>query len=71
MSEAAETKTFRLSKRLAVTITVGVSGLVCEWDPGLPAKLTAKELRRYRAARHKMVSSLAERTGGMVVVVDA
>ena len=53
MSEAAETKTYRLSKRLTVTITVGSGGLVCEWDPDLPAKLTEKERRRYWQARHE------------------
>ncbi len=71
MSEAAETKTYRLSKRVAVTMTVGTGGLVCEWDPSQPPELTPKELRRYLRARHELVSRLAERLGGTVVVVDA
>lgn len=70
MSEAAETKTFRLSKRLSVEITVGTGGIVCEWDPELPERLTAKELRRYRAARAEMLKCLAERVGGGVVCVE-
>ena len=50
-SEAAESRTFRLSRRVSVTLTVGLGGLVVEWEPDMPERLTAKELRRYRVAR--------------------
>ena len=70
-TEAAETKTFRLSKWLSVEITVGVGGMTCEWLPDMPDKLTAKELKRYRVARAEMLKRLAERIGGAVVVVEA
>jgi hypothetical protein len=71
MTEAAESRTFRLSRRVSVEMTVGPGGFVVEWTPAMPARLTSKELRRYRAARHEMVSRLAERLGGTVLVVDA
>jgi len=70
MSESAEIKTFRLSRRLSVEITVGVAGMVCEWAPAMPDQLTAKELRRYRAARNEILQRLAERIGAAVVLVE-
>lgn len=70
MSESAESKTFKLSRRLSVEITVGAGGMVVEWEPEMPEQLTAKELRRYRAARAEMVGRLSARMGGAVVVVE-
>jgi hypothetical protein len=70
MTEAAESKTFRLSRRLSVEITAGAGGLVAEWQPDMPDRLTAKELRRYRAARHEMAARLAERLGRAVVLLE-
>ncbi len=70
MSEKAECKTFRLSRRLTVEITVGAGGMVVEWSPGQPVELTAKELRRYRSARHEMLQRLSSWIGGAVVVVE-
>lgn len=69
-SEYAETKTVRLSPRMAVTLTVGAGGICCEWDPRLPRKLRPKELARYRAARDEMLGRLAERMGTRVLVVE-
>jgi hypothetical protein len=69
-NEAAQTGTFRLSRRLAVQITAGPGGFVCEWDPAMPERLTAKELRRYRGARLIMVRRLTEATGRRVLVVE-
>jgi hypothetical protein len=68
--EAAVTKNFRLSRKLSVEITVGPGGMVVEWEPDMPEKLTDKELRRYRAARHEMLGRLADSTGGAVVCVE-
>ena len=71
-SERAESKTFRLSKRLSVEITVGPGGCACEWDPDVPTHLTAKELRRYRQARDEMVQRLAQMLGcGSALIVEA
>lgn len=69
-TESAERKTFRLSKRLAVEITVGAAGMVVEWDPEQPERLTEPELCRYRKARAKMLSRLAEMAGRNVVCVE-
>lgn len=63
-------KTFLLSKRLAVEITVGLGGMTVEWDSVMPAKLTTKELYRYRQGRNEMLRRLAEMVGGSVVVVE-
>lgn len=71
MSESADRKCFRLSRRLSVEITAGPSGIVVEWCPDVPERLTAKELRRYRQARHEMLTRLADQLGTTVVVVDA
>ena len=70
MSESAESRVFQLSRRLKVEITVGAGGMVCEWDPEQPDKLTDKELRRYRAARAEMLTRLSSQIGGAVVVVE-
>jgi hypothetical protein len=69
MSEAAESKTFRLSKDLSVEITVGLGGIVCEWTPATPRKLSARELNRYRAARDEMLTRLAQIVGGRVLCI--
>ena len=68
--EKAESKTFRLSRRLSVEITAGAGGMVVEWDLATPDWLTARELRRYRAARAEMVKRLAGRIGAAVAVVE-
>jgi hypothetical protein len=69
MSEAAERKTFRLSKKLSVEITVGLGGMVCEWIPA-PRRLSPRELRRYRAARSEMLERLSARIGGRVLCME-
>lgn len=66
----AETKVFRLSKRLSVEMTAGAEGFTAEWIPGLPDTLTEKELRRYRVARAEMLAKVAEKTGRPVVVIE-
>ena len=68
-SERAFTKTFRLSGRLSIEMTVGPAGYTCEWDPDIPIQLTAREQRRYLRARHEMMRRLAEMLGGTVLVV--
>lgn len=70
MTTLATTRTVRLSKRLSVTIAVSRLGMTCEWEPALPAKLTAKELRRYREARNAVVAEAAERLGGTAVIIE-
>ncbi|RRQ22912.1 hypothetical protein D6C00_13900 [Thiohalobacter thiocyanaticus] len=69
-SEAAETRTYRLSHRLTVEITAGPGGMVCEWDPARPERLTGKELKAYRRARQEVLQRLAERTGSNVLVLE-
>ncbi|MCA1788491.1 MAG: hypothetical protein LC667_01180 [Thioalkalivibrio sp.] len=68
--ESAETKTFQLSKRLAVEITVGLGGVCCEWTPSQPRRMTKREVARYREGRDQLLARLAEKTGKRVVVVE-
>lgn len=70
-TEFAESKTFRLSKRLTVEVTVGTGGLLCEWTPSLPKRLTGRELVAYRTARDQMLERLAVRLGRSYMVVEA
>lgn len=69
-TEFAESKTFRLSKRLTVEVTVGACGLLCEWTPSLPKRLTGREMTAYRTARDQMLERLADRLGGRVLIVE-
>lgn len=73
MGESAETKTFKISDRCSVTITVGIGGYVSEWDPKTPGEMggaTDAEKVAYYAARHEMLSRLAVRNGMNIAVID-
>ncbi len=70
-TDQAVCRTFRLSSRLSAEITAGSGGMVVEWIPGAPERLTAKELQAYRRARSEVMAALAEIVGGAVVVVEA
>ena len=63
-------KTFRLSSRLAVEITVGPAGLTVQWDPDMPDKLTDKELRKYRKARNETLADLSGIVGMPITIVE-
>ena len=69
-SERAVTKTFRLSDRFAVEITVGPQGWTTEWLPDIPDSLTRKERRAYLRARREMLARLSGMVGGSVAVFD-
>lgn len=69
-TDKTATEAFRLSKRLSVEMVVGLGGMTVEWDPAMPAKLTSKELARYRQARNEMLRRQAEMVGGSVVIVE-
>jgi hypothetical protein len=76
-AEWALTKNVRLSDRLALTMTIGPLGFVCEWEPDRPDLLGIKDLTetewaRYRAARSEMLCALADRQGfkGRILVIE-
>ena len=69
-AESAESRTYRLSPRLSVTFTLGMTAMCCEWDPEQPTALTAVELERYRSARNEMVERLSKRRGINALVVE-
>jgi hypothetical protein len=70
MSEKAERKTYRLSKRLSVDITVGPGDWCCQWDPAVPERFTKKEKGRYLRARQEMFQRLADMTGETFLLAD-
>lgn len=59
MSESALRKTFRLSDRVSLEITAAAVGMIFEWDPGVPEKLTPSELEAYTAAHWEMLAMAA------------
>ena len=69
-----ETRTFRLSGRLSVDLTVSPVGITAEWTPASPKSLdggmTPREVHHYRRARKLMLSRLAQELGGSIVVVE-
>ncbi len=69
-SEYAERTVARLSDRLSVEITAGVSAVTCEWDPAFPERLTAEEVAAYRRARDGVLARLAERIGKNILVIE-
>lgn len=66
-SEMAHAKTFQLSKSLSVEITAGAGGVICEWLPAVPKRMTPTELINYRKALAEMV----KRIDGRVLVIEA
>jgi hypothetical protein len=70
MSESGETRTYRLSRRLRVDITVGPGSWCCLWDPAVPERFTKKEITRYLRARREMLQRLADMTGKTFVLAD-
>ncbi|GMR20199.1 MAG: hypothetical protein BMS9Abin36_0794 [Gammaproteobacteria bacterium] len=70
-AESVDTKTFRLSRRLSVELSVSSIGIVAEWLPDPPDKLTYGELSKYRKARGVMLERLADKLGGAVVLIES
>jgi hypothetical protein len=66
-TEAALSRTFRLSERLSVEITAGSDGFLCEWAPSVPTEFTRTELAAYERARNEMLRLLARMLGGHVI----
>src|SRR2546423_759920 len=56
----------RISPRLVLTFTAGPAGMVCEWDPQLPAHgdFTKQERKGYEALRNEVTQELTQRLGG-------
>jgi hypothetical protein len=71
---AAVVRSFRVGKRTC-TITlprVERGAVICvssEWSPTMPHRLSAKEMRQYKAGRDQAVAELAGTIGGGAVLV--
>lgn len=60
----------RICRNLTVEITVSPAGMTVEWIGTRPPKLNARQMARYRAARHKAVTELAERMGITIALIE-
>jgi hypothetical protein len=60
-AEWAVTRRIRISGRIACDLTLGPGGAVCEWVGGRP---------RYRAERDELLSEVALRMGGTIMLVE-
>ena len=75
-SEWALMQKARLSDRIAVEMTIGPLGFVCEWEPNRPdilgIKLNKQEAQRYRKARTELVKRYAENINlkGNVLIME-
>lgn len=68
-SDITVSRTRRLSKRLAVEITMSANGVVVEWDPRQPDDLTVREIRRYVQVRDAAAQELARRANEKVAMM--
>jgi hypothetical protein len=66
----ALTRTVPINDKLSVTMTAGPGGFTCEWSPITPKELKKKERKRYRAGRDQLLTEVAERMGGNILVVE-
>ena len=76
MSEAALiTRTFGVGKDYRVTLTIpkfkpgAVLCMSAEWEPRMPKKLSASEIRAYRRGRDAVLVEVAQITGVSIAVV--
>ncbi|MBU2759524.1 hypothetical protein [Acidithiobacillus sulfurivorans] len=60
----------KIAKNLMVEITTSSSGMCAEWVGERPPKLSRRQMARYRAARHKALTGLAERLGTTIIVAE-
>ena len=67
--EWAITRRCQLSPTLAVEITVGPGGMICEWDP-MPPTLTPTQVKKYRKFRDEMIGEFSRRSGQTVAVIE-
>lgn len=62
---------YRVTLTLPASVTPGQPvAIACEWSPTLPGRLSATELRQYRAGRALALQALAERTGLAVACLE-
>jgi hypothetical protein len=59
----------RLSRDLAVTLTIGPAHACAQWHPAMPDRLSPTQWRRYRAGRDRLVAQVAARMGGGRAIV--
>ena len=71
-AEWALTERASLGGGVAVTLTVGPAGFVCEWEPDVPkaGSLKQGQYQKYIVARHKLLQQCADRMGGNVLVIE-
>jgi hypothetical protein len=70
-AEWALTRRIKINSKLSVDLTVGPSGALAEWIGGMPKTLTDVEMKRYREGRNALLSEVARKLGGKVLLVEA
>jgi hypothetical protein len=60
---------FRVGKRYRCEMRFTNRGLVAEWTPAPPKKLTPEELAEYRRGRDTFLAEVAKLIGGDILVV--
>jgi hypothetical protein len=70
-AEWALTRRIKINSKLSVDLTVGPSGACAEWIGGVPKCLSAIEISRYREGRNALLSEVATKLGGNVLLVEA
>ena len=70
-AEWALTRRIKINSKLSVDLTVGPSGARAEWIGGMPKTLTDVEMKRYREGRNALLSEVARKLGGKVLLVEA
>jgi hypothetical protein len=70
-AEWALTRRIKINSKLSVDLTVGPRGALAEWIGGMPKTLTDVEMKRYREGRNALLSEVAIKLGGNVLLVEA
>ena len=74
-SGAGLTDSFKVG-RYTVTMTLerayrrALIHAVCEWEPGVPTRLSKRELKQYQNGRNALAARLAELLGGRALIVE-
>lgn len=61
---------FRVGKKFVCEMSFGPTGLLCEWSPRVPTRLTKKDFRAYRQRRDALLAEVAAAIGAPVHIAD-
>ena len=73
---ASFSATWDVGRKYKVTLTLppiergALRSAMFEWEPDVPRRLSASEMRQYRRGRNEALQRLAEQLGGNVLVLE-